>query len=105
MNDLLPRRWAWPAAWVAIGTVILGTVALRFDPEQTSEDLPLAVVTVLGAVFFAVMGALIASRTGCTRLASDASCRCVRLRASTRGVREKYLPSHAAYCRSTRVSR
>ena len=60
----LDRRWAWPVAWIAIGSVIAGAVGLRFDPSQTNEDIPLAIVTVIGATFFAVIGALIASRAG-----------------------------------------
>ena len=64
MTDRSSRRWAWPLAWVAIGAVVLGTVGLRFDPDQTSDDLLLAIVAVLGAAFLSVIGALIASRTG-----------------------------------------
>ena len=41
MTDRPSRRWAWPLAWVASGAVVLGTVGLRFDPDQTSDDLPL----------------------------------------------------------------
>jgi signal transduction histidine kinase len=58
------RRAAWPVAWASIGMVAIGSIALAFAEDDAGGDLPLAIVSFLGATFFAVIGALIASRTG-----------------------------------------
>jgi signal transduction histidine kinase len=59
-----PRRLAWPIAWASIGAVAVGTVGIHVLQGRSGEDLPLAVLSVVGTAFFATIGALIAARTG-----------------------------------------
>jgi len=62
--DLLPRRLAWPTAWISVALILAGAIGLWTSEQNDAADLPLAVVSVAGSAFFAGLGALIASRTG-----------------------------------------
>ena len=58
------RGLAWPVAGATIALIAIGTLGMWTSGQNDAGDLPLAVLSVVGAAFFASLGALIASRTG-----------------------------------------